>query len=61
MKRPIWLYLILAYAFMWLIWITAEHFGVGPDRGEYIAAFGTAGPALAAIFLSRRGQDAAGE
>jgi uncharacterized protein len=61
MKRQIWLYLILAYAIAWLIWITAEHFGVGPDRGEYIAAFGTAGPALAAIFLSRRGQDAAGE
>ena len=61
MKRQVWLYLILAYAIAWLIWITAEHFGVGPDRGEYIAAFGTAGPVLAAIFLSRRGQDAAGE
>jgi len=61
MKRQVWLYLILAYAIAWLIWITAEHFGAGPDRGEYIAAFGTAGPALAAIFLSRCGQDAAGE
>ena len=60
MKRQIWLYLILVYAFTWLIWITAQLFGVGPDRGEYIAAFGTAGPALAAIFLSRRGQDTAG-
>jgi hypothetical protein len=44
-----------------LIWITAGHFGVGPGRGEYIAAFGTAGPALAAIFLSRRGHDTVGE
>ncbi len=61
MKRQVWLYLILTDAFTWLIWITAEHFGVGPDRGEYIAAFGTAGPALAAIFLSRRGHDTAGE
>jgi membrane protease YdiL (CAAX protease family) len=61
MKRQVWLYLILAYAFTWLIWITAGHFGVGPDRGEYIAAFGTAGPALAAIFLSRRGHDTVGE
>lgn len=56
MKRQIWLYLILAYAITWLVWITAETLGVGPDRGEYIAAFGTAGPALAAIFFSRRGQ-----
>jgi membrane protease YdiL (CAAX protease family) len=61
MKRQIWPYLILAYAFTWLIWITAEFFGVGPDRGEYIAAFGVAGPALAAVFLSRHGQDGSGE
>ncbi|HKV64589.1 MAG TPA: type II CAAX endopeptidase family protein [Candidatus Acidoferrum sp.] len=61
MKRQVWLYLILAYAFTWLIWITAGYFGIGPDHGEYIAAFGVAGPALAAVFLSRRGQDASGE
>jgi membrane protease YdiL (CAAX protease family) len=61
MKRQIWLYLILAYAIAWIVWITAQLFGVGPDRGEYIAAFGVAGPALAAVFLSRRGQDTAGE
>jgi membrane protease YdiL (CAAX protease family) len=54
-KRQIWLYLLFAYAFTWLIWITAPLFGVGPGHAEYIAAFGTAGPALAAIFLSRRG------
>jgi membrane protease YdiL (CAAX protease family) len=61
MKRQICLYLILAYAFTWLIWITAQQFGVGPDHGEYIVAFGSAGPALAAVFLSRRGTDSAGE
>jgi len=61
MKRQVWLYLILAYAIAWLIWITAQLCGVGPDRGEYIAAFGVAGPALAAVFLSRRGQDTADE
>ena len=62
MQRRIWLYLLLTYAFTWLIWITAQVFGVGPDHGEYIAAFGTAGPALAAVFLSRRGaQDDAGD
>jgi membrane protease YdiL (CAAX protease family) len=61
MKRQVWLYLIFAYAFAWLIWLTAQQFGVGPDHGEYIAAFGVASPALAAVFLSRRGQDFAGE
>jgi uncharacterized protein len=61
MRKQVWLYLVLAYAFTWLIWITAGYFGVGPDQGEYIAGFGTAGPALAAVFLSRRGQDASGE
>jgi len=57
MKKQIWFYLLLAYAVSWLVWITAQHFGVSPDRGEYIAAFGATGPALAAVFLSRRGQD----
>ena len=61
MKRQVWLYLILAYVFTWMIWLTAQHFGVGPDRGEYIAAFGVAGPALAAVFLSRRGNDGTGD
>jgi membrane protease YdiL (CAAX protease family) len=61
MKKETWFFLILAYAVAWLVWITAELFGVGPDRGEYIAAFGVAGPALAAVFLSRRGQDGSGE
>ena len=61
MKCQGWLYLVLAYAISWLIWLTAQQFGVGPDQGEYIAAFGVAGPALAAVFLSRRGQDSTGE
>lgn len=57
MKKQTWLFIVLAYAFTWLVWITAGSFGVGPDHGEYIAAFGTAGPALAAISLSRRRQE----
>ena len=61
MKKQTWLYLLLAYAITWLIWITAQSLGAGPDRGEYIVAFGTAGPALAAIFLSRRGQESVAE
>jgi membrane protease YdiL (CAAX protease family) len=61
MKKETWFFLILAYAIAWLVWITAELIGVGPDRGEYIAAFGVAGPALAAVLLSRRGQDGPGE
>jgi uncharacterized protein len=61
MKRQVWFYLILAYSFAWLVWITAQQFGVGPDHGEYLAAFGVAGPALAAVFLSRRGEDAVGD
>jgi membrane protease YdiL (CAAX protease family) len=61
MKKETWFFLILAYAIAWLVWITAQLFGVGPDRGEYIAAFGVAGPALAAVLLSRRGKDGPGE
>jgi len=56
MKTPIWRFLLLAYAVTWCVWFTAEALGVGPDHNEYFAGFGTAGPALAAIFLSRRGQ-----
>jgi CAAX protease family protein len=57
MKKQIWLYLLLAYAITWSVWITLGFFGViGPDHNEYLASFGSAGPALAAIFLSRRGE-----
>ena len=55
MKRQTWPFLILAYALSWLIWITARHLGVSPHREAYLAAFGVAGPAIAAVFLSRRG------
>ena len=57
MKKQIWLFILLAYGMTWSVWITAQFFGAGPDHGEYIVAFGSAGPALAAIFLSRRGPD----
>jgi membrane protease YdiL (CAAX protease family) len=45
----------------WLVWITAQALGAGPGRGEYIVAFGAAGPALAAIFLSRSGRESVAE
>ena len=61
MQKATWHYLVLAYAIAWLVWITAQFLGAGPDHGEYVVAFGSAGPALAAIFLSRRGADSAGE
>lgn len=56
MKKQIWPFLILTYALSWLIWITTLKLGAGVGAGEYILAFGTAGPAVAAILLSRRGQ-----
>jgi membrane protease YdiL (CAAX protease family) len=56
MKRQIWLYLILAYVLSWGIWITALKLGARAGASEYILDFGVAGPAIAAILLSRRGQ-----
>lgn len=56
MSRQTWAFLGLAYALSWVIWITAHRLGAGPGTGEYILAFGSSGPAVAAIFLSRRGQ-----
>jgi hypothetical protein len=61
MKRQTWPFLILAFALSWLIWITALKPGAGVGVGEYILAFGTAGPAIAAILLSRRGRGEATE
>lgn len=55
MKKRTSLFLLLAFGITWLAWITAQSLGAGPDHGEYFVAFGSAGPALAAIFLSRRG------
>lgn len=61
MKSQIWRFLALAFTLTWAVWITAQFLGAGPDHGEYILAFGSAGPAIAAIFLSRRGNDLPGE
>jgi len=61
LKKQVWFYLLLAYAITWLVWFTAGALGVGPDHNEYFAGFGTAGPALAAIFLSRVGQNEIGQ
>lgn len=57
MKKQVWFYLLLAYGITWLVWITGQFFGVGPDHNEYFAAFGSPGPAIAAIFLSRRARE----
>lgn len=54
MKRQVWLYLALAFAISWTVWLIAQKLGVSPGNGEYFLSFGSAGPALAAIILSRR-------
>ena len=56
MARQAWAFLGLTYAFSWLIWIPTIRLGAGPGVGEYVLAFGASGPAVAAIFLSGRGQ-----
>lgn len=47
-------FLALAFAICWAVWIAALKLGAGVGADEYILAFGSAGPAIAAIFLSRR-------
>ncbi len=54
--KNIWSYFALAFGISWLIWISAIRFGARPGAGEEILAFGSAGPAIAAIFLSRNGR-----
>lgn len=49
------MFIALAFGISWLTWISALRLGAGPGRGEEILAFGASGPAVAAIFLSRRG------
>jgi uncharacterized protein len=49
-------FLGLAFGITWTIWIAAKALGAHPGRGEEILAFGSAGPAIAAIFLSRSGR-----
>lgn len=46
----------LAFGVSWLIWISAHRLGVRPGVGEEILGFGSVGPAMAAIFLSRSGR-----
>jgi uncharacterized protein len=47
------MFIALAFGITWLIWITANRLGARPGVGEEILGFGSAGPAIAAIFLSR--------
>ena len=56
MAKRIWLFLVFAFAFSWVTWLTALRFGAAPGTGEYILAFGAAGPAFAAMLVSRSGQ-----
>ena len=46
-------FIALGFGISWLIWIPAHKLGAGPGVGEEVLAFGSAGPALAAILLSR--------
>ena len=46
-------FIAIAFGISWLIWIPAIRLGAHPGTGEEILAFGTTGPAMAAIFLSR--------
>lgn len=56
MAKRLWAFLAFAFAFSWVTWFAALKLGAAPGTGEYILAFGTAGPAFAAILLSRNGQ-----
>ena len=56
MVKQIWAFLVFAFAFSWIIWFAALKLGAAPGTGEYILAFGAAGPAFAAILRSRSGQ-----
>lgn len=47
------IFVTIAFGISWLIWIPAIRLGAHPGTGEEILAFGTAGPAMAAILLSR--------
>lgn len=51
--RMTWVYLALAFGISWLVWLTI--IAVAHGREELLH-LGTAGPALAAVILSRRGQ-----
>lgn len=49
-------FIALGFGISWLIWISAHRLGARPGVGEEILGFGSAGPAMAAIFLSRGGR-----
>src|ERR1700691_393527 len=49
-------FLAFAFGISWLVWITPHRLGARPGVGEDILAFGSAGPAIAAIVLSRNGR-----
>ena len=51
-------FVALAFGITWLVWIPARRLGAHVGVGEEILAFGTAGPAIAAILLSRSRQKA---
>lgn len=51
--RQVLMFLGIAFGISWVIWIVAKALGAHVGSGEEIMAFGTPGPAMAAIFLSR--------
>jgi CAAX protease family protein len=55
LAAEIWSYLALAFGFSWVMWLGAIKFGLG----EELLNIGTAGPALAALLLSRGRQSGA--
>ena len=59
MTKQTWAFLGFAFGIAWLIWISANRLGARPGVGEEILAFGSAGPAMAAIFLARSGRKVA--
>jgi membrane protease YdiL (CAAX protease family) len=52
----VWTYVVIIFAISWLVWISALALGARPGTGEETLAFGAAGPAVAAVFLSRNGR-----
>jgi CAAX protease family protein len=49
-------FIALTFGISWPIWIAAHRLGSRPGVGEEILGFGSVGPAMAAIFLSRAGR-----
>jgi hypothetical protein len=38
MGKRTWVYLVMAFAFSWISWLTVLRFGAAPGNGEYILA-----------------------